>query len=258
MSKAVTATGIKSDETLFQILEVLLERGNVGVTELATELEISKSAVHKHLQSLEQNEFVVNKQGRYSLGFKFLTYGRFAQRHNRLSRLAGDAVYRLSGKTDRLVTLAVREHNRGIFVYRLNDKYNLGDSSGCQEFYLHQNASGKAILARLSDEDIHTIAEQKGLPAATENTITDVNELVTEIEEVRKCGYATSVAELAEGAQSVAASLRDPKTGQIAAISISGPISAGDTAGIQGEHTDFVVNATRELELKMRHSKEQF
>jgi DNA-binding IclR family transcriptional regulator len=256
MSQALGAAGIKSDETLFKILEVLMDRGNVGVTELATELDLSKSAVHKHLQSLERNEFVVNDEGSYSLGFKFLTYGRYAQRHNRLSRIAGDTIYQLSEETDRLVTLAVREHNRGVFVYRLNDKYNLSDANGCQEFYLHQNASGKAILSRLSDEDIESIIRQRGLPPATDDTITDRDELTTEINEVRERGYATSVSELAEGAQSVAASLLDPKTGQLAAISISGPISAGDSSSICEEHRELVVDATRELELKMRHSQE--
>jgi DNA-binding MarR family transcriptional regulator len=66
---------VKSNQTLFQIINKLWELEEAGVTELAGHIGITKGAVHKHLKSMEDENFVVNKNGSYRLSVKFLTIG---------------------------------------------------------------------------------------------------------------------------------------------------------------------------------------
>ena len=50
--RASGGRGIKSDETLFDIVELLRETDGAGVTEVADRLDVAKSTVHGHLTTL--------------------------------------------------------------------------------------------------------------------------------------------------------------------------------------------------------------
>ena len=46
------------------------------------------------------------------------------------------------------------------------------------------------MVAQLSHEQVVQILDRRGLPACTENTITDREELFSELSEIRERGYA--------------------------------------------------------------------
>ena len=71
---------VQATETSITILEALHDLGQAGVTELSNQLSLSKGNVHKHLTTLEQNEFVVNEGGVYSLSHRFLELGKVDSR----------------------------------------------------------------------------------------------------------------------------------------------------------------------------------
>ena len=52
----------------------------------------------------------------------------------------------------------------------------------------HCSAIGKALLSHLPDDGVRTIVARTGLPARTATTITDVDELLRELERVREQG----------------------------------------------------------------------
>ncbi|WP_082146831.1 helix-turn-helix domain-containing protein [Halostagnicola sp. A56] len=66
---------VKSDQTLFTIIEALDHLGQAGVTDLANYTGKSKSSVHKHLKTLDKGHYVVKDRGQYRLSFKFLHFG---------------------------------------------------------------------------------------------------------------------------------------------------------------------------------------
>lgn len=90
---------------------------------------------------------------------------------------------------------------------------------------LHATAMGKALVSELSRADI---ADLLGGTYAryTPHTITDLDGLLAALDDVRQRGYATEIEELAFGRACLAAPIRD-RTGRIvAALSVSGPLSA--------------------------------
>ena len=59
------ARTVQAVETAFEILDYLDAHGQAGVTELSERLDVSKSAVHRHLSTLVERDRVVNADGTY-------------------------------------------------------------------------------------------------------------------------------------------------------------------------------------------------
>ena len=95
--------GIKSDETLFDLVELLREINSAGVTELADRLGIAKSTAHGHLTTFRERDFVVKRSGRYELGLGFFEYGQYVRRRLEIVQSGTFRVDRLEAETGGMV-----------------------------------------------------------------------------------------------------------------------------------------------------------
>lgn len=89
-------------------------------------------------------------------------------------------------------------------------------------FPLHATASGKAYLASLPDSVIDTYIKDTRLVQYTDLTITAPEQLLSEIEKIRHCGYALEIGEINEGIGSIAFPIFDKRKECIGTISLSG------------------------------------
>jgi DNA-binding IclR family transcriptional regulator len=94
----------------------------------------------------------------------------------------------------------------------------------------HTASSGKALLAYLPDDEIAAYLE-RGLVAATRNTITDPDALRSHLAVVRERGYATSQDEYLVGFSNIAAPIFDRTRKNVAVVALSGP-----TVQLSAEH----------------------
>lgn len=247
-------TTIKSDETLFSIMEHLHREGKSGVTEIADQVGVSKSTVHKHLITLEANNFATADNGVYGLSFKFLMIGGMIRERSMLCKVAIPIVEELGDKTDKMVSLIVREGSHGAFVHITNEWYGVRETVPLgNRHLLHQNAAGKAVLSQLSDDEVHEFVAETGIPAVTERTITDQDVLFQQLEGIRKRGFATSHEERVEGFQSVSAPISNPQTNTLGAISLATPADNVSDDSIRGEYADQVMEASNEVNLRLRY-----
>ncbi|KKK84235.1 hypothetical protein LCGC14_2785400 [marine sediment metagenome] len=92
-----------------------------------------------------------------------------------------------------------------------------------QRPYMHAGAAGKIILAHLSANRLNQIIS-RGLPAFTPNTITDAEELKSELKKIRKEGCAFSSSEFAEGSVAFAGPILDSENTVIGCINIVIPV----------------------------------
>jgi DNA-binding IclR family transcriptional regulator len=90
---------------------------------------------------------------------------------------------------------------------------------------LHATALGKALICELPPE---RITELIGSAYAryTPHTVTTVDALLATLAEVREQGFATELEELAFGRTCLAAPIRDRTGAVVAALSVSGPLTA--------------------------------
>jgi DNA-binding IclR family transcriptional regulator len=84
-------------------------------------------------------------------------------------------------------------------------------------------AAGKVHLAFLREDEIDKLYSKTKLISFTAHTITDLDTLKKELEEVRKKGFAIDNEEYDIGVRCVAAPIRDYTRRVVGAVSLSGP-----------------------------------
>lgn len=215
---------VKTTSTLFRIIETLLELEGAKVAELDEELAISKSTIYKHLQTLEQENYVVKDGGTYQIGLRFLGFGEYARKRRKLYQLAKPEMARLAEETGEMSNLLVEEHGRGILLHRASSDQAISlDTYAGKEVHLHANGNGKAILSCLSDDRVDEIIDLHGLPKMTENTITDRDRLFEELETIRKRGWAFDEEERLQGLRCVSIPITGVEGEVLGSVSVSGP-----------------------------------
>lgn len=245
-------TPVKSIETAILLIETLDGLGSAGVTELANEAGIAKSTVHDHLKTLEAHELVVNEDGQYNLGLRFLDYGGRARVKKDVYQTAKPELEKLAENTGEIANLVVEEHGVGIYidVARGENAVNLDTYVGKRE-YLHSTAVGKTILAHLPPEETDSIISKHGLPEETNHTTTSREELYAELETVRDRGFATDKEERLSGLRCVAAPIV-PEEGRVyGGVSVSGPVSRMQDERLKGELADEVKRIANIIEVNV-------
>jgi len=222
---------IKSVRTAFRVIEGLQELGESGVTELADHLDMPKSNVHNYLRTLEEEGFVVRHDGCYRVGIRFLELGATARKRHGLYDEAKPEIDDLAAETGELVNLMVEENGWGLYAYQSTGENGVKvDAHIGTRVYLHSTALGQAILSQFPPETVTRIVRRRGLPQATENTITDPDALGERLETVRRRGFALNDEERLKGLRCVAVPVTADSGEVLGAISVSGP-----TTRMQGD-----------------------
>jgi DNA-binding IclR family transcriptional regulator len=184
------------------------------------------STIYDHLQTLVDEEYLINEDGTYRIGARFLELGEQVRNRNKIYSVARPEVDDLAAETGEHANVMIEEHGRGVFLYksRGEDAVQLDTHAGMR-VHLQTTAMGKAILAFRPEEEVEEIIDQHGLPEITENTITDRDELFEELAATRERGYAFDKQERVDGMRCVAAPVTDGDDRAIAALSVSGPKS---------------------------------
>ncbi|WP_435320722.1 IclR family transcriptional regulator [Haloarchaeobius sp. TZWSO28] len=242
---------INSVRTTFDILECLQRRGGAGVTEVATDLGISKGTVHNHLSTLLHEEYIVKTvHDTYEIGLRFLDLAHEAKRRITIYDLVKNEVDKLAEASGEMALFTVEEHGLGVCVYRA-----MGPDSVQTPLYvgqrneLHHTAVGKAILANLPAHRIEEIIETRGLTAQTADTITDKSQLLEELATVREKGFAFNDGETIKGLIGVSAPIFEPDGTVVGAISIIGPSSRMDEDRFYGEIPDMITRSVNIIQI---------
>ncbi|MFC7240741.1 IclR family transcriptional regulator [Saliphagus sp. GCM10025317] len=239
---------VQATATTFAIVEALRDRDQAGVTELASELELSKSAVHNHLSTLSTLGYVASENGRYSLTHRFLRLGLTTRERNPVYRAARSDLRTLAQTTGESVNLVVPEDDHGVYLYRVGDGEHPIPEGG--RVALHASAAGKAILAYRDHEAVDAFVEGHGLPQLTERTVTDPATLRSQLRSIRDRRVAFDRGEQTPDWQCVASAIvveGDP----VAAISVSGPIERMRGKRLEEDVTGLVVSTAKAIELEL-------
>ncbi len=252
--KSESKNTVKTASTLFQIVEALLELEGAKVAELDEVLDVSKSTIYKHLQTLEQENYIVKEDGTYQIGLRFLGFGEYARKRRKLYQLAKPEMENLAEETNEMSNLLVEEHGRGILLHRASsDKAVSLDTFAGKEVALHSTGNGKAILSCLSDERVNEIIDRYGLPKRTENTLTDRDRLFEELERIRERGWAYDEEERLEGLRCVSVPITDVNDNVLGAVSVSGPAARLEGERFREEIPELLLRAKNVIEMDVAY-----
>jgi len=224
----MTATDapVSAARTTFSIIDALRELDGAGVSELANRLDMPTSTIHDHLRTLEDEEYLINDDGVYRVGARFLELGEQVRNRMKVYNVSRPEVDDLAEETGEHANMLIEEHGRGVFLYKARgaDAVQLDTHAGMR-VPLQTTAMGKAILAHRPREEAAAMIDRHGMPKVTEQTITDRETLFEELVEVRDRGVAFDDEERVAGMRCVAAPITDDDDHAIAAVSVSGPKS---------------------------------
>jgi DNA-binding IclR family transcriptional regulator len=217
--KAAVATPI--DKTLYkglQLIEMLAKNGRGGISELSGKSGLTKSNVHRLLQTLSRVGWVHQKgdQG-YELSFKLWELAQDWLLRFDLPRIAGSWLSQLAAVTEETVHLAVMEQSDVVFIATLETPKAIRIHAPLgSRAPAHCTATGKAILAFLSPDELQHINQAL---ANREQT-----RLLTELERTRKRGYALNYGEWQESVNGIAAPVfMGSSSTVIASVGVFGP-----------------------------------
>ena len=220
---------IKSLCTAFDIVDELIERDGAGVTELSDALGYSKTTVHTHLSTLSERGYVTRDADGYRASLGFLTTGNRVRENFDLYRYGRSVANSLAESTGEVVHLAVEEDQMVHFVHATRGGRDAIESVTPigRTALLHATAVGKAMLAQMTDERRETILSRE-LQPMTSRTITDIELLREELDQVREQGYSVNDQEQVLGARSVACAVKYTSGELMGAIVVSGHASRLD------------------------------
>jgi IclR family transcriptional regulator, acetate operon repressor len=216
-------------ERALDVLSLFTEEGvrDLGVTEIAEKLDLSKAVVHRILSSFRVKGYAELDEStrRYSLAPRILTLGL-----SYLNRLDGQEIARaalreLVERTNETATQSVRAGWSRVYVAQetpsrdIKMVVQIGSA-----FPLHAGASSKAFLAFLPPGEREAYFAERDLDRLTDHTITDRRRLEKELAEIRRRGYARSFGERQPGAGAVAAPVFDHRDQPVSVISVCGPV----------------------------------
>lgn len=248
------AAVLRTTKISLRVVECLKELDGGRVEEVADYLDIASSTAHRHLQTLRQFSYVVKRGDEYHVGLQFLTMGGYARDQIPSIDLARSAVDDIAAQTGERSQFLVEEQGRRVFLYTASGENAVrAEAKIGRRGPLHTSAAGKAILAEFPDKEIRRIVDRDDLPATTENTITEFDELMEELDQIRDRGVAFNWEESTPGLRAVATAVRAPDGTVFGALSVSGPAHRFEGDRFESEFPGIVRGIAHELELNMKY-----
>ena len=206
---------------LVMVVETLTDEHRLS--DIARATSLPTSTVHRILQELVGLGWVRETDGRgYALGARLLGLVGQAGDESQLARFGRPIIAALNEQTGHTIHLAVRQGDEAVYVDKLDGRraYQMRSRVGLS-IPLHCTAIGKAVLAALPDDEVRDIARRTGLPRRTTHTLTEPDELVRHLRNVRRLGFAIDDQENELHTRCVGAAIVDSRGAPIGGVSLS-------------------------------------
>jgi IclR family acetate operon transcriptional repressor len=249
-ASTVESKGLSSVDNALRLLQLVGEHQALRVAEVADMLGVARSTAHRLLTALRQRDFLIQDRpnGAYRPGPALTAIGLAAISRIDIRRIARPVLDELRNQTTETVTLAVLEgqHVRFIDSVESARSVRVGNRTGVVRL-AHASAVGKAILAALPPGQLAHQYPGEILPEATATTITHKDELIAELAEIQRQGYALNWGESSDGISAIAVALCDPAGYPIAGLGIAAPASRIDSVESMRAFAPHLEDAARRI-----------
>ena len=213
-------------ERAADLLFLIAERGEASLTDLARAIGSSGSAVHRILTALKNKGLIqqATENGPYSMSWSILALTQRLTAQADLRSLSLPFMTELRDLTGETVTLNVRSGFDRVCIDQVEGPHEVSWRQEIGKISpLYGGATGKVLLAYLEPEELkafwRTVKPQKLTPY----TITGREDMLKEIELIRKRGYAFGTQDRLIGVAGIAAPIFDPAGHAAATLTIAGP-----------------------------------
>jgi DNA-binding IclR family transcriptional regulator len=245
--------GVQSVDRAVSVLEILAQRGEAGVSEVAAEIDVHKSTAFRLLGALEARGLVeqTTERGKYRLGFGVVRLAGAVTGQLDVTQQGRPVCERLSEEIGETVNIAVLQEHYAVNLYQVRGPGAVGTHNWVGQLTpVHATSSGKILLAHLPEKERADVLAASGMQKLTPHTLTARTKLEKNLVEARQRGYAVALEELEIGLHAVAAPIRSRDGEVIAAISVSGPAYRFTEERIH-EHAPALMKGAEEISRRM-------
>jgi IclR family transcriptional regulator, KDG regulon repressor len=250
---------VRSVHLAIDVLEtVCLADEEMGVTQIAERLHVTKGSVHRHLHTLVERGYLAQNPAtsRYTIGPKGRLLARLAPETD-LVQLAEGPMRELRDALARHSVVLSEMTPRGALVLATlasTSPIEIGVRAG-SELPFHATAQGRVLLAFAPRPFQARILSRK-LEAFTDKTITSAARIEKMLLDIAKRGYASAPEESMLGLNAVAAPIFDSHDACIAALAIVGSIQFLPDKPKQSD-IDALTKASQQISRKLGHGQQQ-
>jgi IclR family transcriptional regulator, KDG regulon repressor len=243
------ASSVQAVGRALSLLQLVAESHNpISVGDLAEKSNMNRTTVWRLIGTLENYGYVERDpltKG-YQLGYAANRLAAQATNYGSLIRRARKSMEKLREETQETVLLSVPKHYGTLTIDQIDPAHSIRLVDYVNAYLpLHCTSNGKLLLSLLPPEEVDILLDQP-LEKITPFTITNRNQLLDEIDLVRRRGIATSVGELDENENGISAPIFDQRNNLVAFISVCGP-SFRFTKEKMAELTDRLIGAAQEI-----------
>ncbi|WP_155053771.1 IclR family transcriptional regulator [Streptomyces blattellae] len=217
---------MQSVDRAISVLEILAQRGEAGVSEVAAEIDVHKSTAFRLLGALESRGLVeqAGERGKYRLGFGIVRLAGAVTGRFDITQQGRPVCESLAEELGETVNIAVMQEHYAINMYQVRGPGAISAYNWVGQLTpLHATSSGKILLAYLPAKERAALLAETGMKKVTPRTITAKTKLEKNLAETLERGYSITMEELEIGLHAMAAPVRNRDGDVIAALSASGP-----------------------------------
>ena len=217
-----TSTGVRSIERAFTVLELIAAHGgSMSLSDLSSVSRMPLTTLHRLARTLVDLGYLRQEPSRhYALGHRL-----FLLTEGSSTTLTAVALPHLSHLVDAIgetANLAMLDGDRVAYVAQAPGRHSMRMFTEVgRRVHPHCTAVGKALLATSTEAEVRALLGRTGLPRHTARTVTDPDEFLRELEQVRRRGFAVDEGEQEVGVRCVAVVV--PDSTLRLAMSVSGP-----------------------------------
>jgi len=245
--------GAQSIDRAARILVRLVESDHViTLNSVMEETQLPKSTAARLLRALERNGLAQRHPGGgFRPGPVLVDYARRDTAIGDLATLALPFLERLEELTGETTNIAIPTPAGVARLAQIDSPNEPAGNWVGRRIPPHASSMGKVFMAFGAAQPPFGRLQRLG-----PNTITSISDLLAELEQVRRDGYATTWEELDDGLCSAAAPVRGGRGTVIAAISVSAP-TVRTTRRRLAELSEYVVEAANALSQYITNHKQE-
>ena len=219
---------IQSIDRALDIIEVLsAESSGLGVTEIASRIHLPKSTTSRIISTLAARGYLSrNAVGNYQIGLKLINAVSCYINSLELQTEARPYVAKITGELGLTCHLGVLDGSEVVYIEKMDvfSNVRLYSQIGVH-VHAYSCSLGKCLLSNYSAEEVRHIMSNCRFVRFTDKTLSSMDELIADLDTVRRRGWAIDDEESEIGHRCLGAPIYDYRGDIIAAISASGPTS---------------------------------
>lgn len=226
---------VETTKRSLEMIDIVKNLNGATAAEIQEQTGMAESTVYKHINALLDQGYLIKRAGKYELGFELFHLGEYVKKSVQYYKPIKEKTECLRENLPEQVEFCV-ESNGLVIGYIVSTDYDpklfyelternesqTVDYAGSKGL-MHTNAVGKALLAEKTDSEIRKVVDTYGLQKQAKKTITSLDDLFNDIEDIREKGYATTDEEWDNGLREIGMTV---KLGEdvIGGFNVFGPV----------------------------------